>query len=252
MAQERAYQAQTTVRLELPDQLAPGRSGLVQVHLQPDLGWHTYFTNPGETGMPAQLAWTFPAGWTITPRPWPTPRRYQSAGIASFVHDRLTLSFDLQAPADSSDGTAAAVGLRLDWLTCAAICVAGSAELSGSVTVDSNALEAPAAPAELGQNDPEGWSWSIEGSRLTVRGPGPMKAFDCLPVSELAPAAWPVSPGVAADGVWSLELPVAPPAGSRLLVINRAGWADPSRTGWYITVPAATESSLTSPSESSP
>src|SRR5215469_17496841 len=42
--------------------------------------WHTYWKNPGESGLPTEIKWTLPAGVTAEPIVWPTPRLFDIGG----------------------------------------------------------------------------------------------------------------------------------------------------------------------------
>ena len=37
-------------------------------------GWHTYWQNPGDSGLPTTLEWKLPAGVEAGPIEWPAPR----------------------------------------------------------------------------------------------------------------------------------------------------------------------------------
>src|SRR5689334_1931563 len=56
-------------------EMAPG--GKVTVALEERIrpGWHTYWINPGEAGLPTELHWKLPAGWRAGPIQWPYPKR---------------------------------------------------------------------------------------------------------------------------------------------------------------------------------
>ena len=40
--------------------IQPGRSFWIAVHLKLDKGWHTYWKNPGDSGMGPQIKWNLP------------------------------------------------------------------------------------------------------------------------------------------------------------------------------------------------
>src|ERR1044072_7760419 len=42
--------------------------------------WHTYWKNPGESGLPTEIAWTLPAGVMADPIVWPGPRQIDVGG----------------------------------------------------------------------------------------------------------------------------------------------------------------------------
>src|SRR4051812_28601932 len=57
------------------DSVAPGqpfRVGL-RLHLAP--GWHTYWQNPGDAGIPPELELELPPGASAGPIAWPVPQR---------------------------------------------------------------------------------------------------------------------------------------------------------------------------------
>src|SRR2546430_13979446 len=60
----------------VPEQtaLAPGRPLTVALRLVMERGWHTYWQNPGESGLPTTLAWKLPNGLSAGPIQWPPPR----------------------------------------------------------------------------------------------------------------------------------------------------------------------------------
>ncbi len=37
--------------------------------------WHVYWRNPGDSGLPPEVAWTLPAGFSAGPLQWPAPSR---------------------------------------------------------------------------------------------------------------------------------------------------------------------------------
>src|SRR5512143_3393108 len=38
--------------------------------------WHTYWNDPGETGMPPEITWTLPPGAKADPIVWPRPHLF--------------------------------------------------------------------------------------------------------------------------------------------------------------------------------
>src|SRR5213592_542813 len=54
--------------------LVPGGTTTVALRLAMERGWHTYWRNPGESGLPTTLAWKLPEGLTAGPIQWPAPQ----------------------------------------------------------------------------------------------------------------------------------------------------------------------------------
>ncbi|MBU6467373.1 MAG: hypothetical protein KGQ30_11720, partial [Burkholderiales bacterium] len=93
------------VRAELvahaPDGLAPGASawlGLVLTH-QP--GWHTYWKNAGDSGLPTELRWTLPAGMDVGEIAWPVPHRIRVGPLANYGYEGEVLLAHLPAATEA-------------------------------------------------------------------------------------------------------------------------------------------------------
>ncbi|MCB0376141.1 MAG: hypothetical protein KDD04_09510, partial [Sinomicrobium sp.] len=53
--------------------IQPGRSFWIAVHFQLDQGWHTYWKNPGDSGLATEITLTLPEGFKPSPLQWPAP-----------------------------------------------------------------------------------------------------------------------------------------------------------------------------------
>lgn len=115
-------------------------------------GWHLYWTNPGDSGLPPEVRWKLPAGWRAEPLPLPVPERQVGPGGVDFLlAGRVALLARLVPPPDWKGGPVT-VEADVDWLACEAACVPGRASLSArlgeAATVLSDA-ELAAARAAL-------------------------------------------------------------------------------------------------------
>src|SRR5690606_36993931 len=52
-----------------------GYDNWVALRLRPDPGWHVYWQNPGDSGIPTQIEWRLPPGVSAGPIEWPYPHR---------------------------------------------------------------------------------------------------------------------------------------------------------------------------------
>lgn len=68
----------------------PNQSFDVAVELTPKAGWHTYWENPGASGLPTSLKWTLPAGFKAGPIRWPAPRSFNAGGIVNYGYEGRT------------------------------------------------------------------------------------------------------------------------------------------------------------------
>lgn len=118
------------VRAELvahaPEGLGTGKPlwlGLTFAH-QPE--WHTYWTNPGDAGLPTELEWKLPWGMEAGAIEWPLPRKFPLGPLVNYGYDGFVL---LPVPVSISSafrpGQAANVSIRLHatWLMCRKECI---------------------------------------------------------------------------------------------------------------------------------
>jgi DsbC/DsbD-like thiol-disulfide interchange protein len=111
--------------------VAPGTTLWVDLHLDIEPGWHTYWRNPGDSGLPTEIAWTLPPGFAAGDIVWPVPERFVASGIGNYGYSRAV---DLLSRADRSTAAARTRAARIEanasWLVCSEICIPGEAKLS--------------------------------------------------------------------------------------------------------------------------
>ena len=55
--------------------LAPGETSLLGLRIRHDPQWHTYWRNPGDSGLPTTVRLALPEGWSAGGIVWPAPHR---------------------------------------------------------------------------------------------------------------------------------------------------------------------------------
>jgi DsbC/DsbD-like thiol-disulfide interchange protein len=92
-------------------------------------GWHSYWINPGEAGMPTSAGWKLPPGWKCGGLELPAPIRFLTGGLAGYGYEGTVLfPVTLTPPADFSGE--ARLSVTLSWLACGEEgCVPGEREL---------------------------------------------------------------------------------------------------------------------------
>jgi thiol:disulfide interchange protein DsbD len=172
------------VRAELiahaPEGISPGApvwAGLRITH-QPD--WHTYWKNPGDSGLPTELAWTLPPGVSNGDIAWPAPRKLPfGPTLMNYGYSgTVLLPVPLTVAPDFQPDGARELDLRLkaSWLVCNTECVPEEGEfrlqvpLQGSTALHRDDFEAAWAeqPVALGQPG----QITIDGHTLQVRQDG--------------------------------------------------------------------------------
>jgi DsbC/DsbD-like thiol-disulfide interchange protein len=101
----------------------PGGEIDLAIHMRPAPGWHGYWLNPGDAGLPMDVKWQLPRGFSIGPLRYPVPSRLTVADLMNYVYERdYAVLIRLKAPSNAR-GT---VPIRADahWLACTdKICV---------------------------------------------------------------------------------------------------------------------------------
>lgn len=127
--------------------VVPGKSFQVLLRQQIHPGWHTYWSNPGEAGLPTTIRWSLPSGFTVEPISWPTPERFEAGPIVSYGYEGEVLTpikIDVPTAVASSNVTLSG---HVDWLACSEICVPEEADISLSVPVGNTLSLDPASTA---------------------------------------------------------------------------------------------------------
>lgn len=50
-------------------------------------GWHSYWKNPGDTGLPTELKWDLPAGLSAGDIAWPAPEKKTIGSLANYGYE---------------------------------------------------------------------------------------------------------------------------------------------------------------------
>lgn len=116
--------------------------------------WHTYWKNPGDSGLPIKLKWTLPAGWSAAPIEWPTPQRFDINGIINYGYEgAVRLLTRLNVPATESASEVVNATLEATWLVCKDICIPERVVLPLSLTVGPPGAADPAADKLFRETD---------------------------------------------------------------------------------------------------
>ena len=100
----------------------------ILMHTKP--GWHGYWINPGDAGLPMKIEWRLPKSASLGPLRFPVPDRLLVAGIVNYVYERdHAILTRLKVPSDAFG--ALPVRASAQWLACTdKICVPERGEFS--------------------------------------------------------------------------------------------------------------------------
>src|SRR5271156_5256754 len=116
--------------------IAPAATLWVDLHLAIKPGWHVYWRNPGDSGLPTTIDWNLPSGFSAGGISWPVPEHFVQGGIGNYGYARSAdLLVPITAPKTLVVGDTAVLAAKASWLACADICIPGGANVSLSLPV---------------------------------------------------------------------------------------------------------------------
>ena len=83
----RTGQVRAELLVHAPDGVASGKPIWLGLKLEHAPGWHSYWKNSGDSGLPTELRWTLPAGVGAGEIAWPTPRKFVLGELANYGYD---------------------------------------------------------------------------------------------------------------------------------------------------------------------
>ncbi|MEQ1879941.1 MAG: thioredoxin family protein [Burkholderiales bacterium] len=108
--------------------IRPGETTTLALRLKSQKHWHTYWKNPGDSGLPTRITWSLPPGFEAGPIRWPVPSRINVGPLTNFGYEgEIFLLSDIRVPAELAPGTSIPINARADWLVCEEICIPGDA-----------------------------------------------------------------------------------------------------------------------------
>lgn len=218
------------------DSVQPGQTFWLGLQLDMAEGWHVYWKQAGDAGLPPRLNWTLPAGFQAGPISWPYPLRFAAGGVTSYgYHGQVLLLVPVTAPASAAAGATVPFTAAASWLECREVCLPGKATLGLQLPVKSGAAASNAGVAPLFKETrgrvprlARGWTFESTPDRLLLKPPATWR-----------PPSTPVEFFAADDNVILYGAPQAPQPGAR-------GWRLELRRDPNGTIPSALSGVLVS------
>ena len=116
--------------------LVPGQTTTVALRLKMADGWHTYWQNPGDSGLPTAITWKVPNDVSVGPILWPAPHALPAGPLVNFGYEgEVFLLTDVQIPASTPVGQPLTLKAKAEWLVCRETCIPEEATLELEVPV---------------------------------------------------------------------------------------------------------------------
>ncbi|HEU5395702.1 MAG TPA: protein-disulfide reductase DsbD domain-containing protein, partial [Verrucomicrobiae bacterium] len=136
-----AHAAHTRARLILSaNTVKPGDTLWVGVDLKMDPGWHTYWKNSGDAGLPTKIDWQLPPGLSAGTVQWPLPDKFPPAEVTTYGYEGEVVLLVPLTVETNSNLPAGQVPLKakLTWLECSAdICIPGATNVATTLQIGS-------------------------------------------------------------------------------------------------------------------
>ena len=107
--------------------------------------WHTYWKNPGESGLPTEIKWNLPEGVKADPIVWPTPHLFDISGVINYGFQNEAMLLVRITPAADLSGRSLKLAAEANWLVCEDVCIPEDGKFELSLPIAAAAT--PAAPA---------------------------------------------------------------------------------------------------------
>jgi thiol:disulfide interchange protein/DsbC/DsbD-like thiol-disulfide interchange protein len=138
--------------------IQPGTSFTVAVYFKMEPGWHNYWRNPGDSGLPTTIAWTLPPGFEAGEIQWPTPSRIAYFPLVDYgYYGEVALLVEITPPRDLAPVGTVPLEAFVEWLICLEVCLPAFTELRVEVPVS----------AEDPQPDPR-WAGLFHDTRASL------------------------------------------------------------------------------------
>lgn len=135
-SQVKTNHVQAELVIHAPDGLKPGKALWLGLFMRHVPGWHTYWKNPGDSGLATTLTWKLPAGTTAGPILWPTPQQFPVGPLMNYGYaGEVLLPTRLTLPS-SYGGAPLAIRMRANWLVCQELCIPESGDFELLIPAD--------------------------------------------------------------------------------------------------------------------
>jgi thiol:disulfide interchange protein DsbD len=124
----------------------PGEQVTIGLHQRIIEHWHTYWSNPGDSGLATTIEWTLPNGASAGDIQWPIPHRFKLGPVTNHGYEHeVTLLSPVTVPKEARPGSSFPIEAKVNWLVCQETCIPQEVHLSLSLPV-----VAPGQPAAPG------------------------------------------------------------------------------------------------------
>lgn len=116
--------------------IQPGQPFYVALRLEMNKHWHTYWKNPGDSGLPTEIKWNLPEGFVPGDIQWPIPQKFETPTAVSFGYEgEVFLITKIAAPEEIRSGSNVKLAASVEWVVCNDSCIPGHSDLTIEMAV---------------------------------------------------------------------------------------------------------------------
>lgn len=96
-------------------------------------GWHLYWINPGDSGMPPEITWNLPEGFKAGEVIFPVPQKFTKSGQVTYgFTEELLLLCEIETPEGFNPKAEEPfpINAMINWMVCRESCALGRSEIS--------------------------------------------------------------------------------------------------------------------------
>ncbi|MGA3211028.1 MAG: protein-disulfide reductase DsbD domain-containing protein [Terriglobales bacterium] len=113
----------------------PGQETWLGIQFQLEPGWHIYWLNPGDSGVPPRVTWNLSPGLTMGEIQWPVPERITAPSVTDYGYSQSVLLMAPLSAVAAPGPQLADIGADVRWLVCRELCLPGQAKLQLTLPV---------------------------------------------------------------------------------------------------------------------
>jgi len=126
----------TQAKLELSaDTVKPGDTIWAGIDMKMDPGWHTYWKNSGEAGMPTKITWQLPPGITAGDIQWPLPEKLPPVEVTTYGYEKETMLLVPLTIASNLPPGQLDLKANVSWLECKDVCIPANQDVEATLTI---------------------------------------------------------------------------------------------------------------------
>ncbi len=128
----------------------PGKPFDLAIRFRMGEGWHIYWQNPGDAGLPPKVTWNLPPGFTVGELQFPVPKRHAAPGniVTNILEDEAVLLATVTPP-DSAEPGRVTLTADVVYFVCQDVCVRETTKLQMELPVRPKGTEPAPANEEV-------------------------------------------------------------------------------------------------------